>query len=373
MKQRPTVAVDLRALVGTPTGIGTFTEALLRRLLADGGVSWIGLSHRPAGAAGHLADLGLALEHQAAPLGVLWQQLRLPRRLARGDIDLFWSPLSVLPLRLPVPGVVTVHDLTPLLLPEMHHWKTRWSFRPFLRATLSRARRVVADSESTANDLRRFEPGCARRLEVVHPGVDEHFRPADAESVARVRAELGCPDGYVLYAGTLEPRKNLSTLLDAWSSLGRDALGGLPLLLIGPYGWGSRDLLDRIGSLRERNVRYLGWLERHRMIQVLQAARVFVYPSLYEGFGLPVLEAMACGVPVVTTNVSSLNEVAGDAALRVNPTDATAWAEAVRSLVEGAGLASQLAVDGRDRSLGFTWEAAAARMATIFDAVLDEI
>ncbi|MGH9464658.1 MAG: glycosyltransferase family 4 protein, partial [Thermoanaerobaculia bacterium] len=252
------MAVDVRALVGGRTGIGVYTEALLARLLDEPDLGFVAMAHRPPEGIETLAARGLRCETQAAPLGILWQQLRLPRRLARGDVDLLWSPLFTLPLFLPVPAVVTVHDLTPVLLPRAHRWKTRWTIRPFLARSLARARRVVAVSEATAADLRRLYPRCAERLTVIHNGVDPEFRPAAPEAIRATRAELHCPRGFVLYAGTLEPRKNLGGLLDAWQELRRRGAADLPLVLAGPYGWGSRELTDRLAALAGEGVLYLG-------------------------------------------------------------------------------------------------------------------
>src|SRR3954447_15783035 len=204
-----TIAVDLRALVPAPTGIGVYTRSLLLALAARGTMKYLGMAHRPPREAGELAAAGIALESQEAPLGILWQQMRLPARLRRGDVDLFWSPLITLPLRCPVPAVATVHDLTALLFPEAHTLKVRWSLLPFLRPSFERARRLVTISESTARDLAFHFPQCAEKIRVVYPGIDPEFRPGEPAEIAATRRELGAPAGYVLYAGTLEPRKNV--------------------------------------------------------------------------------------------------------------------------------------------------------------------
>jgi glycosyltransferase involved in cell wall biosynthesis len=364
-----TVAVDLRALVPAATGIGVYTREMLAALAARGSRRWVGLAHRePRGAAG-LRELGIAIEHQPAPLGVLWQQLVLPRRLARGDADLFWSPLATLPLRCPLPAVVTVHDLTALLYPETHTLKVRWSLLPFLGRSLAAARRVAAISEATARDLAFHFPEAAARVRVVGAGVEPAFRPASEDEVAAIRAELGAPEGYVFYAGTLEPRKNIGALLDAWQALrAEDEEGTPPLVLAGGRGWGSRALLRRIEALRGEGVVHLGRVERARLVRLFQGARVFAYPSLYEGFGLPPLEAMACGVPVVAGDSSSLPEVVGDAGLLVPARDRGALRDALARVLGDPGLAADLGARGRERAARFTWSAAAAAM----DQVLDE-
>ncbi|HEX2254219.1 MAG TPA: glycosyltransferase family 1 protein [Thermoanaerobaculia bacterium] len=362
----PTVAVDLRALVPEATGIGVYTRSLLAAL-GGGRFRYLGMAHRePQG----LGELDLPVETHPAPLGVLWQQLHLPRRLRAGDADLFWSPLNTLPLACPVPAVVTVHDLTAVLFPEAHTLKVRWSVLPFLARSLAAARRVVAVSRATADDLAFHFPECAGRVRVIHSGVDAAFHPADAATVARVREELGAPRGYVLSVGTLEPRKNLPALLSAWETLRADDEAFPPLVLVGGSGWGSKALRARIRRLEPYGVRLLGRVDDARLVELYQGARVFAYPSLYEGFGLPVLEAMACGVPVVTSDLSSLPEVAGRAALTVDPRDTAALARALARVVAEPGLAAELVGRGRERAAGFRWSDTAAGMEEVFAEAL---
>jgi glycosyltransferase involved in cell wall biosynthesis len=370
MPRHPTVAVDLRALVPAATGIGVYTRSLLLALAARNGMRYLGLAHRAPREAEELEAAGIAVERQEAPLGVLWQQLRLPRRLAAGDVDLFWSPLITLPLRCPVPAVATVHDLTALLFPEAHTLKVRWSLLPFLRPSFERARRLVAISEATARDLAFHFPQCKQKVRVVYPGIDAEFRPGAPEEIAATRRELGAPEGYILYAGTLEPRKDAGALLDAWVALRAEDPQTPPLVLAGPYGWRSERLARRIAELEPAGLRALGRVERGRLVRVFQAARVFVYPSLYEGFGLPAAEALACGVPVVAANTSSLPEVVGDAGLLVEPGDAGALAARLRALLADPGLAAELGARGVERAARFRWKRAAAEMEEVFREAL---
>lgn len=369
-RDRPRIAVDLRALVDRPTGIGLFTLSMLEALASRDRYQYVGMAQAPVVEPERLRAAGISLEIQASPLGLLWQQWRLPRRLSVGDVDLLWSPLLTLPLRLPVPGVVTVHDLTPLLYPEAHRIKVRLSVLPFLSPTLERARCIAVDSEATADDLRFHFPSSADRLRVVYPGIDPVFKPARPEKVEELRQELGCPEGYVVFAGTLEPRKNLETLLDAWQLLRSADPDTPPLVIAGPYGWHSRRLVTRIRHLTARGLRYLGHVPRERLVEVVQAARVFVYPSLYEGFGLPPAEAMACGVPTVVSDRSSLPEVVGDAGLTVDPLDAADLAESIARILESAELAEDLAARGIERSRRFSWPRSAELMEELFAEAL---
>jgi glycosyltransferase involved in cell wall biosynthesis len=366
----PTLAVDLRALVPAPTGIGVYTRSLLLALAARGGARYVGMAHHAPREPGELEAAGIGIERQEAPLGVLWQQMALPRRLARGDVDLFWSPLITLPMRCPVPAVATVHDLTVLLFPESHTLKVRWSLRPFLRPSFEAARRLVTISAATARDLAFHFPQCAEKIRVVYPGIDPEFQPGTPEEIAATRRELGAPEGYVLYAGTLEPRKNLGTLLDAWTALRSESPRTPPLVLAGPKGWGSERLIRRIQALASEGVIAVGRVERDRLVRIFQAASVFVYPSLYEGFGFPAAEALACGVPVVVGDTSSLPEVVGDAGLLVDPRDAGAIAARIKAVLENPGKAAELAARGVERAARFRWDRAASEMEEVFSEAL---
>jgi glycosyltransferase involved in cell wall biosynthesis len=388
--RRPRVAIDLRALVPLPTGIGVYTRSLSIALAARGGMRYLGVAHRPPRGAAELAAAGIDVEEQRAPLGVLWQQLLLPRRLRRGDVDLLWSPLLTLPLDCPVPAVATVHDLTVLLMPEAHRAKVRFSLLPFLAASFRRARRLVTLSRATADDLAFHYPGSAGKVRVIYPGVDEEFRPGAADEIAATRVALGAPQGYLLYAGTLEPRKNVGALLDAWEALAADDPGFPPLVLAGPYGWGSRALAARIARLAARGgtaagtglaatprsaapggrLLALGHLDRARLVRVFQAASLFVYPSLYEGFGLPPAEALACGVPAVALDTSSLPEVVGEAGVLVPPGDTAALAAALGRLVAEPGLTAELAGRAAAQAGRFRWQRAAAEMEEVFREAL---
>jgi glycosyltransferase involved in cell wall biosynthesis len=364
------IAVDLRALVPEETGIGVYTRALLLELAARGGFRYTGLAHRPPRGAAELTAAGIPTEDEPAPLGVIWQQLRLPRRLRQGDLDLLWSPLMTLPLRCPVPAVATVHDLTTLLLPEAHRLKVKWSILPFLRSSLERADRLVAVSHATARDVAFHFPQAARKVRVVHHGIGPEYRPGTPEGIAAIRQELGAPEGYILYVGTLEPRKNIGAILDAWEALHHEDPRLPPLILAGGYGWSSRHLVRRIEALAAKGVRSLGHVDRAQLVRVFQGARVFVYPSLYEGFGLPPAEAMACGIPTVVSDASSLPEVVGDAGIRVPLGDVGSLAMAVQGLLQDPVRAAEMGARGLERSARFRWDRAAREMEEVFAEAL---
>ena len=262
--------------------------------------------------------------------------------------------------------MVTIHDLTTLLHPETHRLKVRLSVKPFLASTVRQATYIAVDSKATASDLDRFFPQVKDRVHVVYPGVDPEFEPASAAAIAATRSELGCTSGYILYAGTIEPRKNLAALLNAWEALRSSDSTTPNLVLAGPYGWHSRALMRRIEALGSTGLVHLGRIPRSKLVEVMQAGTVFVYPSLYEGFGLPPAEAMACGIPTVASNRSSLPEVVGDAGILIDPTDAGDLVAALSRILKNSSLAAELGEHGRRRATRFRWQKTASEMEELF-------
>jgi len=257
----------------------------------------------------------------------------------------------------------------------------RWSQVPFLERSLAAARRVVAVSEATAGDLRFHFPEAFRepaKLRVIHHGVSPVFRPAAEAEREAIRRDLGFPQGYLLYAGTLEPRKNVEGVLDAWQALRVADPTAPPLVLAGGYGWRSKPLMRRIERIAAADraageaptLAVLGRVDEELLARLYRAATVFVYPSFYEGFGMPVAEAMASGVPVVTSDRSSLPEVAGEAALQVRPEDPAQILGALKKLLDDPALSEDLVQKGLERARTFRWEKAAAEMEEVFREAL---
>lgn len=235
---------------------------------------------------------------------------------------------------------------------------------------LSRASRVIADSVATRQDLIKRLGLAPGKIVVVPLGVDHaRFQPSvPAEAAQNVETMLGIRPPYILSLGTVEPRKNLRTLLQAYAKLETNAP---PLVIAGAKGWGDTKLPDLVQSLGIGDrVKVLGYVPEETLPDLFSATQLFVYPSLYEGFGLPVLEAMACGAPVITSNVSSLPEVAGDAALLVDPESTDQLAGAIQRLIDDSGLRSELAQKGLARSASFTWEETARGTARVYTSVL---
>ena len=257
----------------------------------------------------------------------------------------------------------TLHDLTSWILPELHPEANRRA-DGHLAEHLRRARRIIAVSESTRNDAIRLLRIPPEKIVVIHSGVAESFFHVDPGSIAKVRARYGLTRPFVLSIGTVEPRKNLIGLVSAFEALPAALQDEFDLVLAGPMGWANAATAQRV-----RTVRYLGYVPERDIAPLTAAATVFAYPSLYEGFGFPVAQAMAAGVPVITSNVSALPEIAGDAALLVDPRSQSELRDALGRLLLYPEIRTRLAVRGRQRAERFRWEVCAAKSMQFFQEV----
>jgi glycosyltransferase involved in cell wall biosynthesis len=358
------IAVDARPFEERPTGVGRYLDGLLSAWLrARPEDSVVLLSPRPVHVPASLEGRVSVFPSSALP-GTIWLQTAAGPAARRAGADAFLGSLGILPLASALPGVATVHDLTPILFPEWHSRKNRLGFTPFLGATVRRARRIAAVSEATRRDLVAAFPDAAGKTRVVHNGIEPEA--PDRESKA---PHAGRP--YVLFMGTLEPRKNVARLVAAMETIWDRRPEFPDLVLAGGDGWGMGGFAESVARSRHANrialAGYLGAGERARW---LRDASVFAYPSLYEGFGLPPLEAMAQGTPVVGSSASSLPEVMGGAGLLPDPRSVPHIAQALERAHDDADFRQRAATEGPRRAASFTWTAAAAKMRILFEEAL---
>ena len=257
----------------------------------------------------------------------------------------------------------TIHDMTAWLMPEFHTAATLRAERTFAEV-LRRADAAIAVSQCTKDDAVRVLGLAPERVVVIHSGVPDAFFDVPPEAVAAVRKRHGLERPFALFIGTIEPRKNVDTLLDAYESLPRSVREEFELVIAGPVGWAAPETAARIAKAR-----YLGYVPEADLAPLTAAAAVFVYPSLYEGFGFPVAQALAAGVPVVTSNISSLPEVAGDAALLVDPRSPAELRDALLRLLLSPDLRTDLSARGRCRARQFRWDACAAQSLQFFQSL----
>lgn len=366
------IAIDAIPLLLRSAGVKTYVYNWLqhlRRLAGDRNVlafPWLGAlgdcSHEESvvGPAGTLARLAWlhAVNYSGLPLAD-WLGPR---------VDLFHAShlLSNPPRRAKL--TATLYDMTCWLVPETHSPGNVAAVRRFADRVMRRTDGLIAISESTRADAVRILRLPPEKIEVIYPGVADAFFRVTPEEVWAARKNYGLERPYALFVGTVEPRKNIDALLDAWALLPASLREEFELVIAGPTGWASSATIERVRS-RPQGVRYLGYVPEENLPGVTAGAAVFVYPSLYEGFGLPLAQAMAAGVPAVTSNVSSMPEVAGDAGLLVDPRSPADLASAMERLLLSQSLRSQLAAKGALRAREFTWQKCARRSLEFFRAV----
>ena len=364
-----------RATVVRRTGTENYSLNLIRELLAQGQDQRYRLYFNQAPAA-NLFPAGA--DWRVIPFPRLWTHLRLSWEMLSDPPDLLFVPSHVLPVAHPRRTVVTVHDLGYHYYPEAHttfqNLYLRWSTRHNARA----ATRLLADSQATRQDLIRYYDTPEEKIAVVYPGRDETLAPvAGEESLAGIRARYGLSESYLLYVGTLHPRKNLVRLVQAFAALLQSLAAssdrrkdGLQLVLAGQKGWHYDEIFAEVRrlGLTERVV-LTGYVPGADLGGLLSGALAFVFPSLYEGFGLPVLEAMACGTPVVCSATSSLPEVAGDAALLVDPLDTEEISRALDQIVVDDSLRQVLVERGFQQVQRFSWQRCAQETLQVLEDV----
>ena len=365
-----------RALRARRTGTETYSLQLIRHLLA------LECTHRFRLYCDQ--PLPLALQDLAAsdraeicviPFPRLWTHVRLSAEVISRPPDVLFVPSHVLPVLHPSRCVVTVHDLGYYAFPEAHRRLNRWYLAAGTRFSARSASHVLADSQATQDDLIRHCGVDPARVTVVHLGRDETLAPeTDQSRLHQLQERLGISRAgisrpYVLYVGTLQPRKNLVRLIDAFAQV-RAARPDLCLVLAGRRGWLSDPILQRVEELDlHEHVLFPGFVADEDLPALLSGALVFAFPSLYEGFGFPVLEAQACGVPVLTSSTSSLPEVAGDSALLVDPMNTDAIAAGLLSLATDAALRERLRSAGLANLGRFSWERCAVETLRVLERV----
>ncbi len=301
------------------------------------------------------------------PFPRLWTHLRLSWEMARRPPDVLFVPAHVLPLIHPRRTLVTVHDLGYRYFPHAHPYLQRLYLDLSTRWNARVATHILADSEATRTDLIRLYNTPPERITVAYPGYDETLSPVcDPVTLAAVRARYGIPGDYFLYLGTLQPRKNLARLIQAYARLSTRA----SLVLAGKQGWLSDDLAPMVRRLSlEGRVLFTGYIPPEDRAPLLSGALAFVFPSLYEGFGLPILEAQACGCPVICSSTSSLPEVAGESALQVPPDDIRAMADAMARLENDPQLRRDLIERGFANIRRFSWERCARTVLQVIEGL----
>ncbi len=367
---KPTIGIDAsRALSTTPTGTEGYSYYLIRALLPLLRAGYQArLYFRVPPVAGTFPNADL----RVIPFPRLWTHVRLSWEMACHPPDLLFVPAHVLPPIRPRRTLVTIHDLGYRYFPQAHpprqrlylDWSTRWNAHV--------ADHILTDSNATREALMREYGIAAAKITVVYPGYERDLMPVrDERRLAEVRARYHIPGPYILFLGRVQPRKNLVRLINAFAALAATR-PALTLVLAGPSGWLAEPIYARVRELGlEARVLFLGYIAAADKAALISGARVFAYPSLYEGFGFPVLEAQACGVPLLASNTSSLPEVVGEGGLLVDPLDEAAIAAALVRLLDDEALRHTLSSQGLANLRRFSWDVAATTTLRVLESLLD--
>jgi glycosyltransferase involved in cell wall biosynthesis len=366
------IAIDARKL--RDYGVGTYVRNLLRHLSRiDQSTEYVVLCRK--------ADSELVSQHganfrvvpESSPGYSIREQITVPLDLRRERVDLFHAPHYVLPPLTPCKSVVTIHDCIHLRFPQYLPNRLGYVYaRSALWMATHLSSRIVTVSEASKRDILEYFRVPPQKIDVIYNGIDERFsEPPPEDDVARVRERYQLDDPFVLYAGNIKPHKNLERLIEAFHTLRRTGFDQVKLLIIG-------DEISKYATLRHavhrhklhKHVRFFGFVPDSTLAILYRLAGVFVFPSLYEGFGLPPLEAMASGTPVITSNVSSLPEVVADAALLIDPHEPDSIADAIRRVLTDQSLREDLRQRGLERARHFSWERSIRRVRQIYDEVL---
>jgi glycosyltransferase involved in cell wall biosynthesis len=378
-----TVGIDYTAAVHQSAGIGRYTREIVKGLATLRALPSFSPCYRL-----FVADVGkdFALPPPAVNftwrttrfterwLARLWYRLRLPISIENwtGPVDLFHAPDFILPpLRRGTRSIVTIHDLSFVrepdsVMPGMSRHLNKW-----VPWSVQQASHVIAVSEATRQDLIELYQTPPEKISVLYHGVGPEFKPIrEMACLNAVRQKYGLNDGpFILSVGTIQPRKNYQRLIQAFAKVDSKAM----LVIAGGTGWKNEAIFDEVNKLGlQERVRFPGFVAEVNLPALYSAATLVIYPSLYEGFGLPVLEALACGAPVIASNRSSLPEVVGEAGLLIDPYDIEGMAMAMRQLLEDSSLRARLSGAGQARAASFTWSKTATELVNLYKKVITE-
>ncbi len=356
------------ALDRSPSGIGQYTRRLLRGfaqldcspLVLRAGGGWQGTDVRPLPGCGRL------------PVLLSLGQLQIAQAARERQLDLVHDPTGVAPLALcPAKRVATIHDVFPLSIPGYSAALESLIYRVWLPWIVTRLDAVITDSRCSQRDICKHLKMPEEKVIPIPHAAGSHFHPVEESEISPVLRRYNLVQPYILYVGSVEPRKNLLRLLEAYALL-RGSSPHYRLVIVGARNyWKSSPVAQAVEDKGlQDSVTFTGYVADEDLPALYSGADLFCFPSLYEGFGLPVLEAMACGTPVITSNTSSLPEVAGEAALLVDPYNLQDITAAMRQVLEEPGLAEDLRQRGLQRAAGFTWEETARRTIAVYEQVL---
>jgi glycosyltransferase involved in cell wall biosynthesis len=372
------IAIDVRTVLPNRSGVGNYVLNLIQNLRqVDPTPIYYFLSQKKnLPLLGHLAreqnPFLTLFSHENHPLSDFWEHFILPIRLKKMGIHVFHGPASLIPFRREHYGlVVTIHDLVAFLFPETIPLKYGAYMRYLLRQAVKKADKIIAVSYHTRQDLIKILKVPSEKIRVIHEAASPIFRTHDKKEVqARIKERYGLTKKFIYHLGNIEPRKNLIVLLEAFTRVCHELGNEYQLVVSGQKGWLTRALSHYLKNYPVQDqVLFTGYVPMEHIPLFMNGAELFVFPSLYEGFGLPVLEAMSCGTPVISSNRSSIPEIVGSAGVLVDPTRVQDLADRIVALLRNPEERRRLSQLGLERSARFSWEEAARKTLEVYRSV----
>ena len=357
------IAIDIQTTLGKPTGFGFYVSNLVEALKKHTG-----------------SDLELVLikpdteEDFSTPQRFFWDQFTFPKKARQKKADLLHQPCFSAPLNFKKPIVVTIHDIISLLFPETIPFASRMFYSKWMPFSYRKAAQIITISESTKRDIVRVLGIPEEKITVIPLGFDKKMQTkVSRDEITKVKKKYSLPEKYLLHIGTLEPRKNLDFLIDVFSEVIANGDNKLGLVITGKKGWYYEGLFEKVKNLSlEDRVIFTGYIDEEDKAAIYQGARIFTFPSIYEGFGLPPLEAMAAGIPVISSDTSSMPEVIGDAGILISPYDREAWAKAILEVDSDENLRKKMISKNLLQVEKFSWDKTAQKTIEIYSKVLNE-
>ena len=373
------ILLDATALPKNPVGAGVYITRVVKELLKYGSsYDFIVLAHEDDFSLFQLDDSFksnfIFLRDFGRGYRILSEQISYPSIIHREKIDLYHGLHYSFPVVHGCPVVTTVHDMTYFIHPEKHLWLKRYYFKFFIRYACSKSDKILSVSQSTKNDIIKYTKCDPNIISVTPLGVDEKFKKIGDKSVLEsVREKYNLPNEFILFVGLIEPRKNVGLLIEAFAKYIKSEIDlDTNLVIAGRWGWESNAIMELVANLDiSGRVIFPGYIAQEDLPALYTLAKIFVYPSYYEGFGLPVLEAMACGTPVITTNVSSMPEFVGDSGILIEPGDLEALVVALEILMADSEKRNDLSRKGILASSSFRWKKTAELTLKAYDKVFE--
>jgi glycosyltransferase involved in cell wall biosynthesis len=356
------IAIDIQTTLGKPTGFGFYVSNLVEALKKHTGNNLELVLIKPD-----------TEDDFSTPQRFYWDQFTYPKKAKQAKVDLLHQPCFSAPLGFNKPVVVTIHDIISLLFPETIPFASRMFYSKWMPFSYRKASQIITISESTKKDVVRVLGIPEEKITVIPLGFDKKIQKrVGQQMIAKVKEKYKLPENYLLHIGTLEPRKNLDFLIDVFSGVMQHN-ENLGLVITGKKGWYYEGLFEKVKDLSlQKRVIFTGYIDEQDKAAIYQGARIFTFPSIYEGFGLPPLEAMAAGVPVISSDTSSMPEVIGDAGVLISPYDKEAWEKAIIEVDANEKLRNEMIAKNAMQVEKFSWDKTAEKTIEIYSKVLNE-